>query len=188
MSAWESALGVVKVLAPTIGTALGGPLVGGAIAALENVFSVTPAPNASTDDRQMALAAAISGATPEQLAAIRAKDQDYALGLAKAGFENTETLASLVVQDTNSARDMQTATKSLTPSILTYAITAGFFAVLGVMMFVSLPAAAHDALMLMLGSLGTAWVQAVHFWFGDTQASTRKTELIAQSQPPGASQ
>ncbi|WP_282970077.1 hypothetical protein [Burkholderia vietnamiensis] len=30
-------------------------------------------------------------------------------------------------------------------------------------------------------SRGTAWLVAVHFWFGDTQASARKTELMAQA-------
>src|SRR5690349_11566998 len=107
MSGWTDALGVVEKLAPTIATCVGGPLAGGAIAALEGVFGLTPSPNASIDDRQSAVAAAISGATPEQLAAMRAKDQDYAVAMAQAGFKDTETLASLTVQDRVSARTME---------------------------------------------------------------------------------
>lgn len=185
MSAWTSAMNVVKTLAPTIATALGGPLAGGAVAALEGVFGITPAPSASTDDRQTALAAAISGATPEQLAAMRAKDQDYALAMAQAGFKDTETLASLSVQDRASARAMQISTKSVTAPFLAMFVTFGFFGVLAVMMFVPLPQATHDALMLMLGSLGTAWTGVIAYYFGSSAGSDRKTELLAQSTSAG---
>jgi hypothetical protein len=183
MSAWDSALNVVKTLAPTIATALGGPLAGGAVMALESVFGITAKPDASTDDRQTAIAAAISGATPEQLAAMRAKDQDYALAMAQAGFKNTETLASLSVQDRASARAMQISTKSLTAPFLALFVTLGFFGVLAVMMFVPLPAATLVALMLMLGSLGTAWISVIAYYFGSSASSDRKTELLAQSTP-----
>jgi hypothetical protein len=187
MSAWNSALNVVKTLAPTLATALGGPLAGGAVMALESVFGITPKPDASTDDRQSTLAAAISGATPEQLAAMRAKDQDYALAMAQAGFKNTETLASLAVEDRASARAMQISTKSLTAPFLALFVTLGFFGVLSVMMFYPLPTATHDALMLMLGSLGTAWISVIAYYFGSSASSDRKTELLAQS-TPGATQ
>jgi hypothetical protein len=187
MSAWTSALNVVKTLAPTIATALGGPLAGGAVMALESVFGITAKPDASTDDRQATLAAAISGATPEQLAAMRAKDQDYALAMAQAGFKDTETLASLAVQDRASARAMQISTKSWTAPFLALFVTLGFFGVLAVMMFYQLPQATHDALMLMLGSLGTAWTGVIAYYFGSSAGSDRKTELLAQS-TPGAPQ
>lgn len=183
MSGWESALNVVKTLAPTIGTALGGPLVGGAIAALENVFGISPTAGASTDDRQTAIAAAISGATPEQLASMRRADQDYAVAMAQAGFKDTETLASLTVQDRASARAMQISTKSWTAPFLALAITFGFFAVILLVMFVPMQPAAHDATMLLLGSLGTAWTAVVAYYFGSSAGSDRKTELLAQSGP-----
>jgi hypothetical protein len=181
MSAWGSALNVVKTLAPTIGTALGGPLVGGAITALENVFGLTPTPSASTDDRQSQLAAAISGATPEQLAAMRKADQDYALAMSQAGFKDTETLASLAVQDRESARAMQISTKSFTAPFLALFVTLGFFGVLAVMMFYPLPEATHDALMLMLGSLGTAWISVIAYYFGSSAGSDEKTRLLAKA-------
>lgn len=185
MSGWTSALNVVKTLAPTIGTALGGPLVGGAISALESVFGITPSSNSSTDDRQNAIAAAISGATPEQLAAMRKADQDYAVAMATAGFKDTETLADLAVQDRQSARQMQVATKGWTAPFLALAITFGFFTVMSLVMFVPMQQAAHDATMLLMGSLGTAWTAVVAYYFGSSASSDRKTELLAQSTPAG---
>lgn len=188
MSAWTGALNVIKTLAPTLATALGGPLAGGAVMALESVFGITPKPDASTDDRQSTLAAAISGATPEQLAAMRAKDQDYALAMAQAGFRDTETLASLNVQDRSDARAMQVSTKSLTAPALAVLITVGFFTCVGLVMFAQLQQAAHDAVMMLLGTLGTAWTAVVAFYFGSSASSDRKTELLAQSTPSGIQQ
>lgn len=178
---WADALTVVKKLAPTIASVIGGPLAGGAVTALESVFGMTVPPNTSMDDRQNAVAAAISGATPEQLAAMRKADQDYAARMAEAGFKNSETLAALSVQDRESARQMQISTKSFTAPFLAMFVTLGFFGVLGLMMFYPLPVATHDALMLMLGSLGTAWTGVIAYYFGSSAGSDRKTELLAQS-------
>lgn len=97
--AWSDIANVLEELAPTIATAVGTPLLGGAVAALEGAFGLTPSASASMDDRQGALAAAIQGATPEQLAAVRAADQNYAARMAEAGFADKEALAKLQVQD-----------------------------------------------------------------------------------------
>jgi len=188
MSGWTDALNVVVKLAPTIGTVLGGPLVGGGLAALESVFGLTPKSDASTDDRQNAIAAAISGATPEQLAAMRAKDQDYALAMAQAGFKDVETLASLKVQDTISARDMQTANKSIVPAWLTFLITAGFFGLLIGLFVYPVPEGAKALIYSATGTLGTVWLVVVHFWFGSTSDTTQVNDLLAKSTPPGAQQ
>jgi VIT1/CCC1 family predicted Fe2+/Mn2+ transporter len=181
MSGWTDALNVVKTLAPTIASVIGGPLAGGAVTALESVFGMTVPPNTSIDDRQNAVAAAINSATPEQLAAVRKADQDYAARMAEAGFKNIETLEALSVQDRESARQMQISTKSVTAPFLALFVTLGFFGVLALMMFYPLPQATHDALMLMLGSLGTAWTGVIAYYFGSSAGSDRKTELLAQT-------
>lgn len=185
MSGWTDALNVVAKLAPTIASVIGGPLAGGAVTALESVFGITPQPSSSMDARQDAVAAAISGATPEQLAAMRKADQDYAARMAEAGFKNIETLASLTVSDTESARVMQNTTKSLTPPLLTLTITLGFFGMLVMLFFVNIPEANKAIVYGFTGTLGTAWLVAVHFWFGGTQSGARQTELLAQSTPSG---
>lgn len=191
MSDWTSALNVVKTLAPTIATAIGGPLAGGAVMALERIFGITPAPNASTDDRQSAIAAAISGATPEQLAAMRKADQDYAVAMAQAGFKDTETLASLTVQDRTSARNMQVSVKSVMPPIMGSAIILGSLAaaaaiLAGKVSYVS----TTEATMVgtVMGYLFSEAKAVLSFYFGSSASSDRKTELLAQSTPPGAQQ
>lgn len=186
MSGWTSALNVVKTLAPTIGTALGGPLIGGAIAALENVFGITPGPNASTDDRQAAVAAAISGATPEQLAGMRKADQDYAVAMAQAGFKDTETLASLAVQDRTSARNMQVSTRSYMPPVLGGAIIAASIAAAGAILagkvsYISTTEA--NMVGMVIGYLFSEAKAVLSFYFGSSQGSADKTALLAKAQP-----
>ncbi|VWC96161.1 hypothetical protein BLA39750_02239 [Burkholderia lata] len=183
MSGWSDALGVVEKLAPTIASTIGGPLAGMGITALENLFGLTPKLDASTDDRQAAVAAAISGATPEQLAAMRKADQDFAARMAEAGFKDVETIAALNVQDRSSARDMQVSTRSLMPPILGGAIIAGSLAaaaaiLAGKVAYVN----TTEATMVgtVIGYLFSEAKAVLSFYFGDTQASARKTELIAQ--------
>jgi hypothetical protein len=181
MSGWSDALGVVARLAPTIASVIGGPLAGGAVTALESVFGIDANKDASLATRQDALAAALSGATPEQLASVRKADQDYAARMAEAGFKNIETLAGLTVQDTISARDMLVSTKSWVPAALTAALTVGFFGMLSMLMFVNVPDANKAIVYAFTGTLGTAWLAAVHFWFGETMSSKSKDDVIANS-------
>lgn len=188
MSGWNDALNVVEKLAPTIASVFGGPLAGGGVMALESVFGLTPKPDATQDDRQSAIAAAISGATPEQLAAMRKADQDYAVAMAQAGFKDTETLASLKVQDTISARDMQTKSQSPMPAMLTVFVTLGFFGLLAALFMYPVPEGAKALIYSATGTLGTVWLVVVHFWFGSTSDTGQVNELLAKSTPPGGQQ
>lgn len=188
MSGWDDALSVVEKLAPTIATVLGGPLAGGGVAALESVFGLTPKPDASVDQRQNDIAAAISGATPEQLAAMRKADQDYAVAMAQAGFKDTETLASLKVQDVSNARDMQKTTRSPVPAWLTFFVTAGFFGLLIGLFLAPVPDSARALIYSATGTLGTVWLVVIHFWFGSTSDTTQVNDLLAKSTPPGNQQ
>lgn len=184
--AWSDALGVVAKLAPTIAAVIGGPLAGGAVTALESVFGLTPSPTASLAQRQEIVAASISAATPELLANIRLADQNYAARMAEAGFKDVETLAALSVQDTTSARDMMVATKSLVPPLLTAMLTIGVFSMFIILAFANIPQDNKILFGSCLGTVLTAWLVSVHFWFGSTQDSARKTELIAQSPAIGS--
>jgi len=183
---WSSVVSLVENLAPSIATCVGGPLAGIAVSSLEKVFGLTPDKDATTEQRQDAVAAAISGATPEQLAAIRKADQDFQVSMATLGYKDKEALAALKVQDVQGARTMQTSTKSWVPPVLTLAITVGFFGLVAALMFCNIPEANKAIFYSLIGSLGTAWLATIHFWFGDTNSSNDKTQIIANSQPVGA--
>jgi hypothetical protein len=61
-------------------------------------------------------------------------------------------------------------------------ITVGFFTILGLMLYDE-TVVNSPPLLIMLGSLGTAWTGCISYWFGTTQGSLAKTNLLAQSVP-----
>ena len=88
--------------------------------------------------------------------------------LAKLEAATKVQLEGLAVQDRNSARQREMAVKDGTPAILAYVITAGFFGILAWMLVRPIPEQGHDALMILLGSLGTAWVAIVSYYYGSS--------------------
>jgi len=163
----------LKKLAPLLGAALGGPLGGAAAAFLADRLGVdSKTVSAVTDVLN-------SGKmTPEQISAIRLAEIEFQKFLAS----NKIKLEEIQAADRGSARTMQAATKSAMPAVLTLLITFGFFGVLGWMLY-DTTVVDNPPLLIMLGSLGTAWTGACAFWFGTTSGSKAKTDLIANSAP-----
>lgn len=178
---WNDVKTLVARLAPSIAAGLGGPLAGTAVAALEGALGVST--DGSTTDKQQALAAAISGATPDQLLALKKADQDYQAKMTELGFDNAQDMEKLASGDRDSARKREMDVKDKTPRNLAYLITSGFFGVLAFLMLSKVPAESRDILNIMLGSLGTAWVAAVTYYFGSSAGSAEKTTLLHQSIP-----
>jgi hypothetical protein len=92
-------------------------------------------------------------------------------------------MEAIAAGDRASARNMQTSKPSLVPAMLSVGVTVGYFGILVGMMVGVLNVSDSQALLLMLGSLSTAWGMVMAFWFGTTRDSGRKTELLAQSAP-----
>lgn len=163
----------LKKLAPLLGAALGGPLGGAAAAFLADRLGVdSKTVSAVTDVLN-------SGKmTPEQISAIRLAEIEFQKFLES----NKIKLEEIQAADRGSARTMQAATKSAMPAVLTLLITFGFFGVLGWMLY-DTTVVDNPPLLIMLGSLGTAWTGACAFWFGTTSGSKAKTDLLANSAP-----
>ena len=163
----------LKKLAPLLGAALGGPLGGAAAAFLADRLGVdSKTVSAVTDVLN-------SGKmTPEQISAIRLAEIEFQKFLES----NKIKLEEIQAADRGSARTMQAATKSAMPAVLTLLITFGFFGVLGWMLY-DTTVVDNPPLLIMLGSLGTAWTGACAFWFGTTSGSKAKTDLLANSSP-----
>jgi hypothetical protein len=170
---------LVKSIAPTIGTALGGPLGGVAGVALGKALGISD--DAPKDDN--ALSSAIQNANPDQLLALKKADQDFAVQMQKLGFENVEALEAISAGDRANAREREIKTQDWTPKALGIAITIGFFALLVYLMRREPPPGSRDILNIMLGSLGSAWIGVVSYYFGSSAGSARKTELMSARQP-----
>lgn len=168
--------GIVATVAPWIGTALGGPFGGMAVSAIGDALGISGA----TQDN---IKKALSGATPEQMLALKEADQQFQVLMAKMGYEHIEALEKVAGDDRNSARGREMAIRDKTPMILAYGVTVGFFGVLLMIMFHAVPDDSRDVMNIMLGALGSAWTAIMAYYFGSSASSNRKTELIAQAQP-----
>lgn len=172
--------GVLSKVAPVLASALGGPLAGTAVQAIQDAFGLSPV--GSAQDKQKAIVEAVSSATPDQLLALKKADQDYAVQMEELGLKKEE----LAGTDRASARKRETDVKDKTPRNLAYLITTGFFGVLVFLMLAKVPAESRDILNIMLGSLGTAWIATVTYYYGSNVSSIEKTKLLAASTPPAA--
>jgi hypothetical protein len=182
MAKWSDVVGVITKIAPTIGSAVGGPLVGSAITAIEGAFGV----NKSSDDidkRKDSVAAAIAGATPEQMLALKQADNDFAAKMQQLGFENQQALEQLAVQDRESARQFNLASKnSWIPSIVGCVIVFGVLGIAAGVLFGEMKA--ESALAgAVIGYLFNEASSVTKFWYGGSRATDRQTELLAQSAP-----
>jgi len=140
----------LKQIAPTIATAFGGPLAGMAVTAISKALGVEP--------EKVEDLISSNKLTSEQIAQIKLAE----IELEKQARELGLNFEKLAVDDRKSARDMQAATRSVVPPLLAASVTIGFFGILG-MMLTGKVDASNPALMMMLGSLGTAWTGIIAY-------------------------
>jgi len=159
----------LKTIAPTIATALGGPLAGLAIEAVSKAIGIDPKDVQSTISE--------GKLSSDQIMLLKQAEIDMAARAQEMGLD----FAKLNVEDRKSAREMQAETRSYIPAILAVTVTIGFFGILVGMMTETFKTS--DPLMLMLGSLGTAWTGIIAFYFGSSAGSQAKDDLLHQSTP-----
>ena len=157
----------LKQIAPTIATAMGGPLAGMAVSAISKAIGVDPEKVGDLISSNKLTADQIAQV---KIAEIELQKQAQELGL---NFEKLE------VEDRKSARDMQSKTRSLMPPILAGTVTLGFFGIM-TMMFVGKVDSSNPAILMMLGSLGTAWTGIIAYYFGSSAGSQAKTDLLSK--------
>lgn len=165
---WGKAKEVLGLVAPSVGTALGGPLGGIAGTFLKTALNM---PESASDGD---LATAIAGANPEQLLAIKQAEFDFQKSLKALDID----LARIDASDRASARQRQAEMKDRMPGILAAMVFTGFFGILCSLMFVMVPEAATDPLNIMLGALGTLVVQIANYYFGSSSGSAQKQKML----------
>lgn len=165
----EALLNVVRTVAPTIATAVGGPLAGMATRAISEALLGTP------DGSEAELVQAAANATPEQLLALKKAEQDFTVRMRELDID----LERISNEDRANARDREIKTKDWTPRLLAGAITVGYFGVLFFMLLNGLPTTGgSEAMLVMLGTLGTAWGGVVAYYFGSSAGSRDKNDTI----------
>ncbi len=162
MNFGQTAKSVLATVAPLLGTAIGGPFGGLAGTLLAKALG--------TNDPK-AMEAAITSTDPDILLKLKQADTDFQTQM-KALDINEE---QLVFDDKANARAREIAVKDWTPRVLAYLVTAGFFGVLTWLIIYGVPKSGGDALLLLLGSLATAWTGIVAYYFGSSAGSAVHT-------------
>tara|TARA_R110001632_G_scaffold44305_1_gene112799 strand:- start:86 stop:559 length:474 start_codon:yes stop_codon:yes gene_type:complete len=149
--------GVIGAVAPTIGTALGGPMGG---MAMNMVSQALGCKNNPKDVEK-----AVQNATPEQLVELKKLDNDFEVKMKELDVD----LFALETADIQSARSM--FSKDWTARIIGIATLGGF---LGYIFLITLmpPEANSEALVnLVLGYLGGLASAIISFYFGASHTS-----------------
>lgn len=162
--------GILGAVAPTIGLALGGPLGSAAGTVLRRALGQETA----TDEE---LEATVATADPETLLKIKSADLEFQKFLKQADIQ----IEQLANEDRANARSREIQLHDKTPAVLAWAITLGLFAVLLWMLKYGLPATGEQALLVMLGSLSTAFISVVSFYFGSSSSSRHKDATISEA-------
>ena len=149
--------GILGAVAPTIGTALGGPMGGMAAKMVAEALGV--------DNDPKKIEKAIQAATPEQLAELKKIDADFDVKMKELDVD----LFALETADIQSARGM--FSKDWTARVIGVTVVGGF---MGYIFLVTLqpPEQNSEALInLVLGYLGGLASAIISFYFGASNTS-----------------
>lgn len=148
--------GVLDVVAPTVASALPGPLGPIARKAVSELLDISP--EASAEDIEAALAAA----SPETLLRLRELDAQ---------------IAQLEMGDRASARTRQAAMRDWTPNILGVVAILGYAGLQYVLVTQELPPGNEDLIIRSIGIIEGAFVTVWAYFFGSSAGSKVKTLL-----------
>lgn len=160
---------LVKSIAPTIGTALGGPMAGMAVKFLGDNLLGNP------DATETDVADYISTASPDAMLALKKIDVDFKIKMKELDID----VFKLEVDDKKSARDL--AKVNMVPQILLSGIfVGGYFVVLALVLTGTMAIAEgmKAILYMLIGTLSAELTRIMSFWFGSSMGSKEKTQKL----------
>ncbi len=173
----QTAKDILAGVAPAIAGVIGGPAAGLAVKILADKLNAKKG-DGSPDTK--AIEAAIASGDPETALKLAQANNEFILKCEEIGLKYEE----LSVEDRKNARDL--AKLNMWPQIvLSTVFIAGYFTLLYWFFFGEITIAQEwksEATML-LGILTVNVPIIMHFWFGSSSGSARKTTLLAKSPP-----
>lgn len=147
---------IIASVAPTLATALGGPLAGMAVKTIGDALGLDKATEES-------VSTALQGASPETLLALKQADQEFAAKMRDLDIK----LEELETKDRDSARNLLIQTRARTPAVLSWVIVIATLALEGGIIFTGLPEKLPDIVTgRILGSFDLALGIVLNFWLG----------------------
>lgn len=160
---WKDTLAAI---APTLATALGGPLAGAATKFLAS--ELLGDENASIES----IEAAVIGASPEALVNLKQLDADFKLGMKKLDVD----VFKIEATDKGDAR--KNNSDSNMPAMLAIGLTLIVATMLYALFYIEPPEGAREPLLIVLGMVVKEWSNSMHYWFGTTRSSSDKTKML----------
>lgn len=168
-------------LALAVASGVPGPI--GAVAQIVNsVIPTAPGAKPIPADAE-AIGAAIAGATPEQLAALKQADQDFAVKWQQLGVQSEQDWLSFVQADNASARNLQVQVRSKMPAWLAFAAVSMLLLCIGIIAFYEIKPTGRDAFMMVLGAVVALNKDLYGYVFGSSANADKATELLSQAPP-----
>lgn len=169
-------LDTLKSLAPTVATAILGPLGGVAVSAIGELLGVSEA----TQDK-IAEVIKTGQMTPEQISALKRLELEYLNTEKERGFKYAE----LAFKDRDSARQANvsggTQNKLFWLSLVLLTVTLGCEVLV---LFYGYPSTVDQIVVgRVLGLMDSVALLVLGYWFGSSSGSDRKTDMIAASPP-----
>lgn len=162
---------LVRGVAPTVATALGGPFAGIAVKMIGN--KVLGKPDATEDD----VAGAIANGSPDALIRLREVETEFLKFMENAGIERER----LAVNDRDSARKRQMALGDKTPQILTVFCLIAWVAMQYVLLTHVVPAENRELIARALGTLDALLGMGFTYFLGSSSGSKDKTALLEKA-------
>lgn len=163
----------LRAVAPTLATALGGPLGGLAVSLIGGALGVSE----PTQDK---IKEALSSGqlTSEQITALKQAELQAQQHEKELGFK----FAELDFRDRDSARSRETTVRDSTNRRLAFLLVGGFVASVGATL---MGWAKVDSVLAgtLFGYLTACVTQVLAYYFGSTAGSQIKSELLAKSMP-----
>lgn len=166
--------GLVKTVAPVIGTALGGPFGGMATRAISTALFGEDE-TASGVQLEQKIEAALQH-DPDALLKLKQADQDFDTKMKALDVD----ILKIHAADRADARNMAKETTLLPQLVISIIFISGFILVLTVVFSgsVTMTAAQKDIAMFLLGILSAGIVQIMNFFFGSSAGSKDKTRKL----------
>lgn len=183
---WSGVKGAIGTIAPWIAGSLGSPLAGVGVNALCQVLGLEPSKATPTS-----LQAALAGASPDQLLAIRQADNNHAEVMKKLGYEHADQIEQTAESDRASARQREIAVKDSTPAVMGWLIVGGTVIACGLVLsgVVSYQDPTKSNMVgMVLGYLVSESKTVLAYYFGSSRESSDKNKVIADQASAAAQQ
>ncbi|MDP8275894.1 MAG: hypothetical protein RAO92_05780 [Candidatus Euphemobacter frigidus] len=173
---WKGIAATVSKAAPLLGTLVGGPIGGAAGTAIKLIAGAL-----GVEETPDAIEAEIR-ANPDALLKLKEIEANSKVELERLVLEQEKARLA----DVSDARSRQIEHEKATGKadtnlyVLAWTVVAGFFGLMGLLCFQSLPTGSSNVVFMLFGALATGFGQVLQYFFGSSKSSAEKTSLMVK--------